>query len=167
MKSIKKLAAPYLAALTLITGGLATTSAIADESATPEPTATTQETASAVTPLATYPGCTLGWACVWQYNDYGGGWAAAPSNGPFKKWSVDGARTGHNSAGANGNASKYSRYWNSEGTKYFDLRSASWSGTAATRDPNLANGAGFNGQSNEAWKNRIRTVTFHGGTNCK
>lgn len=147
----------------LVASGFAGSAALADEPA-PEP-APIVETTDEIGTLA-YPGCQLGWACVWQYTNYGGGWAAAPSDGPFTKWSVNGARTGHNSAGANGNSCKYSKFWNSDRDKYFTLQSASWTGGQANRDANLSNGAGFGGNSNEAWKNRIRRVTFNGGSNC-
>lgn len=165
MRVSRKWAAASMAALTMTCTGFFAGAASADESAEPAPE--TAVVVNEVGPQATYPGFVLGWSGVFEKASYEGAYAAAGMNGPFTAWDGGGAaRTKHNSAGANGNLCKYTRFWNSEGTKYFFLRSESWDGTEQTRDPNLANGVGTGTWSKENWQNRVRTLEFHTGSRC-
>lgn len=159
MKTHKKWLAVLLAGLMLAASGSFAATAFADD-AQAVPTPLTVSTG--IGPQASYPGCDLGWACVWGGSDYSGGWAAANYPGPFTAWSTATAKTTHNSAGANGNLCDYARYYNWDSSKFFDLQSAHASGGLQSRDPNLANGAGFNGNASENWQNKVRFIGFYG-----
>ena len=163
MKPFRRLAAPPLAALILAASGFAGSAAFADEP-TPEPAPVVEITDEIDTQA--FPGCALGYACLWKSSNYGGSWAAAPANGPFSVGTAA-VRDTHNSAGANGKSCKYTRFWNNKNNRYFSLKSESWDGSAASRDANLANGAGIGPYKAENWTNRVKGAEFHTGTNCK
>ncbi len=154
-----------MAALTMTCTGFFAGAASADEATEPAPE--TAVVVNEVGPQATYPGFVLGWSGVFEKASYEGAYAAAGMDGPFTAWDGGGAaRTKHNSAGANGNLCEYTRFYNSASSKYFVLKSASWSGPGQTRDPDLSNGAGGSGAKDENWTNRVRSLKFLGGSNC-
>lgn len=142
---------------------LAGSSFLASVSFAEEPATATSKTISAteIRPLL-MSGCELGYACIWSGKNYKGEWAADYANtGPFDIGSTW-ARAHHNSAAANGNACKATRFWNGSHTKYFVLSSET-GGTGQSRDPYLTNGAGWTGWTNENWENNARSAQF---VNC-
>ncbi len=169
MKVKKKWAAGPLAALMLVAGGFVGTAAQADE-AEPTPVvaeapAAVNETTIEVGPLA-FPGCTLGWACVWVGDNYTGGSAAANYSGGYTWVSspLSPAKALQNSAAANGNLCRKTAFYNTGG-RYFVLNSQTRLG-GTSRDPNLSNGAGNAGSTTMNWKNQVRSFEFFNGPNC-
>ncbi|AWE43217.1 hypothetical protein DDD63_11210 [Actinobaculum sp. 313] len=113
------------------------------------------------------PGCASGWACVWQSYSYTGQWAAAKSDGPLSVTSDKNgvAKTKSASAWANGRLCKHSYFQDGKG-KSFRLDSEQLVRTNY-RDPNLSNGAGKGTYAGENWNDRVRSVVFSGGPQCK
>ncbi|MGO1592517.1 MAG: hypothetical protein ACTHW1_09770 [Ancrocorticia sp.] len=172
MSKRKRWAGGALAALMLVTSGLLATSVQADETddlSITDQTANSivMESGSEIVPLA-FPGCQLGWACVWTGKDYTGVAAAAAQNGGYTWAENPGGALAYsfqNSAAANGNLCHKTRFFNSGKTRHFVLNSQTRLG-GTSRDPNLSNGAGNAGSTNISWTNKIRSFEFFSGANC-
>jgi len=108
--------------------------------------------------------CTLGYACLWQNNDYNGTDYGKLYNGSVVSTMDNKA----SSAASNGKTCSKTRFYDSSnGTgKYFELSSQYLVGSNY-RDPNLSNGAGVGPYSGENWSDRVSYIAFSGGTGCK
>lgn len=157
-----------LATLALTVSGLFGTAVQADEASDDLAASATENSITLEGEIGTqaFPGCQLGWACVWAGKDYTSASAAASHDGVYT-WTSDGgtAVLFQNSAAANGNLCYKTRFYNSDRTKFFVLNSQTRLG-GTSRDPNLSNGAGNAGATTMNWTNKIRRFAFFNGPNC-
>ena len=109
--------------------------------------------------------CQLGYACIWEHNDYEGLSYGKRYNGPV----VSSINNMASSATANGNLCHRTRYYDYAGGpsgSYFELYSQTMV-NSNYRDPNLRNGAGIGAYRDQNWNDRVSYIWFYGGPNCK
>lgn len=107
--------------------------------------------------------CPLGYACLWDSEDYGG----FAYQQQYTKAVRSDVNNRANAAKANGNICDTTRFYDNRSMtgKYFVLYSQTKK-RFNYQDPYLTNGAGEGPYSRENWENRVSYIWF-GGKGCK